>query len=485
METAGARIIHHPASFQAREQTAKEDDAARRAQEAPVSVFDSNPAPLPQTDGEPAPADFLTVLAEMGVKEERVRAERTRVLQEISVLRAENRWEDLLALFHPVEEKVPELVALGLATPVRAEAAFALSHLGRHDEAIELYTRCLAEDPDNFHYHSGLAYVAYDTLYAAKGRQLMLHPAERRASIELAHRHFVMAQSLRPERVTNYYRQGMLFKKIQGKAAEALPLFETAVRNWEAYSPDDKKARHQERKNYIKALYQLASCHLDAQKPSLALDVLTRCLCEDEESGYFSLVHKYFALGKVHFERGAIDEALHALNFAAVQANPEDDDYVFELLARVQLCRGDTEKAWEAVSLVPFKRRRPFFRWTEADVLSARGECERARKVLLEAAERDRRGRHKALIRLARLEFRLGRYEACLRAAEEADGFFQQHFQNPCGDALLWQAAALLRLNRLEEAQDAARRLGECMPHHPHLGKLRRLIDEALGQNKG
>ncbi len=68
----------------------------------------------------------------------------------------------------------------------------------------------------------------------------MLHPAERKARLELAHRHFAAAQALRPQQVTNYYRQGMLFKKLQGKWEEALPLFETAIRNWRAYSPEQQ-----------------------------------------------------------------------------------------------------------------------------------------------------------------------------------------------------------------------------------------------------
>lgn len=479
MDTASAKIIHLPAGVQQERPSTLEGGEAGQTPENKEDAIPPSPELLLQTVQEASPPDFFSSLAECGIKEERLRAERTRVLGEISALRAGNRWEDILALFHPIEAKLPELDALGLATPVRAEAAFALGHIGRHDEAIELYTRCIAEEPDNFHYHSGLAYAAYDTLYAAKGRQLMLHPAERRTRIELAHRHFAVAQSLRPDRVTNYYRQGMLFKKIQGKSPEALPCFETAVRNWEAYSPEDKKVRHQERKNYVKSLYQLASCLLDAQKPQPAIEALTRCIAEDEESGYFSAVHKYFALGKVHFERGDPGQALHALHFAAAQASPEDDDYVFELLARVHLCRGDTEKAWEAVNRVPFKRRRPYFRWTEADVLIARKEWERARKVLAEASERDRRGRHKALLRLARLEYRLGFHERCLKAADAADAFFQNQYQNPCGDALLWQAAALLRLNRIEEARDRTRRLAECMPRHPHLGKLRRLVEEA------
>ncbi len=105
-------------------------------------------------------------------------------------------------------------------------------------------------------------------------------------------------------------------------------------------------------------------------------------------------------------------------------------------------------------SRVPFKRRRPYLRWTEAGVLIVRSEWDRARKVLLEAAERDRRGCHKALLGPARLEFRRGHFDQSLQAAEEADRFFQNQFRNPCGDGLLWQAAALLRLGRIGEARD-------------------------------
>lgn len=479
METTGAKILHHPANIQNSEQATHDGEPVREIPPDPNACSPGAPSAEQTAEAASSEADLLTSLAALGVNEERLKAERRRAIGEISALRAENRWEDILSLFHPVEEKNPELVASGRATAIRGEVAFALGHLGRFDEAIALYHLCVEEEPDNFHHHSGLAYTAYDSLYAARGRQIVLHPEERKARIELAHRHFAAAQSLRPNRVTNYYRQGMLYKSIQGKKEEALPLFAAAVRNWEAYSAEEMKARHQERKNYVKALYQLASCELDAGKPSRALETLNRCLLEDEEPGFFSTVHKYFALGKVRFELGDMEASVQALSFAASQAVPEEDDYVFELLARVHLCRGDGDKAWEAVNRVPLKRRRPYFRWTEAEVLIARGEWERARKVLVEAAERDRRGRHKALLRLARLEFRLCRYDQCLKWAKDADSFFRNQFQNPCGDGLFWQAAAFLRLGRLDEAENAARKLAKYMPRHPHLGRLRDLIAKA------
>lgn len=420
--------------------------------------------------------DFLARLAEGGVDMERLQAETRRVMGEIAALRTENRWEDILALFHPVEDKLPELASSGLALPVLREIAFSLGHAGRYDEAIAIYHTCLEAEPDNFHHHAGMAYTLYDSLYAAKARQVMLHPAERKQRIEQAHMHFQAAQRLRPEAVTNYYRQGALYKQIQNKKERATPLFETAVRNWRAYTDEQRQARHQERKNYIKALYQLSSCLLDENKGAKALDLLRECMAGDESSNHLFAVHKHFALAKIHFQMGQKAQARQALEFAAVQAKPEDDDFVFELLARVLLAENEPEKAWAVLERVPQNRRRPYFRWTEADVLAARGEIQRARKVLEQAAERDRKGRHKALLRLVKLDFQAGEYQQCLEWAEQADRFFRQTYQNPCADALFWKAGALLRLGRIPEAAQTTKKLEEFRPGYPFLPRLRELL---------
>ena len=171
-----------------------------------------------------------------------------------------------------------------------------------------------------------------------------------------------------------------------------------------------------------------------------------------------------------------MEQARQALEFAAHQANPEDDDYVFELLARVHLAEQSPEKAWTALQRVPQHKRRPYFRWTEADVLAARGEIQRARKVLEQAAERDRKGRHKALLRLIRLDFQAGDYHQCLIWAEQAEAFFRQTYGNPCADALFWKAGALIRLNRMDEARQATAELEAFRPGYPFLPRLRELL---------
>ena len=171
--------------------------------------------------------DFNTVRADAAQRSLR------RSLSDIDELTRAARWEDLLALFHPVEEKVPELVENRLDLEVRARVAFALGQVKRFDEAIEALKICVTRDPENFHYHSSLAYTAYNSLYAARNKEIFLSGNPRRERMELAHTHFKQARQLRPDGVTNFYRDGMLFRQIERKTDLALPLFEKAVANWD------------------------------------------------------------------------------------------------------------------------------------------------------------------------------------------------------------------------------------------------------------
>jgi tetratricopeptide (TPR) repeat protein len=101
----------------------------------------------------------------------------------------------------------------------------------------------------------------------------------------------------------------MLWNQIEGKDEKALPLFQRAVANWEKLSGEEREKRHQERKNYVKSLYQLAGTLASAGRPQAALPILKRCLAEDDQSGHLSMVFKYFALGKVSYLLNKFGEA--------------------------------------------------------------------------------------------------------------------------------------------------------------------------------
>ncbi|MEJ5359429.1 MAG: tetratricopeptide repeat protein [Desulfobacterales bacterium] len=416
------------------------------------------------------------------VQARRNAAERSQrlALAEIEEMSRENRWQDILAAFFPLQEKLPELADEGLDSAVRERIAFALGQLGRFDEAIAELQICVGRDPENFHAHSSLAYTAYNSLYAAKNRQILLAGRHRAERIRLAHQHFQAAQALRPDGVTVFYREGMLWKQIEGKADKALPLFQKAVANWESLADEERERRHQERKNYVKALYQLASTLCAVERPKAALPVLKKCIAEDEQSGHLSLLHKHFALGKVYFLLNRLEEARDALQFALRCRTEGPVDFVHELLGRVFLGLNEPAKALEAVRQVPEKARRPYVRWTEADALCSLKRWSEAREVLRRALERDGRSRHKTLIRLCQIEYLLGETSKAFGHAAEADRFFREQWGNPSADALFWMAACALKSGDRDKARSLAE---ELQAYRPGYEKLDLLLSKTQGSS--
>lgn len=416
--------------------------------------------------------DLVTVNRDVAAR--RVR----RVLADIEDLIREKRWTDAVSLYYPVEEKLPELDDYGLDRDVREKMAFVLGQLKRYDDAIRELEICVKADPERFLTRSSLAYNAYDSLYALKNREIVMSPEQKAARIRLAHENFQKAQELRPDGVTNYYRQGMLYRQIEGKTDRADPLFKKAVENWRALSSETRETRHQERKNYIKALYQFAGCRMEADDPAGALEAIRECLVADETSNHISLVHKYFALGKIHFFGGNFSQARDALLFAAQcgRSGKQGIDYVYELLARTYLGMESPRRAMDAVNQEPERRRRPYYRWTEADVHVALGDLDKACKVLVKSQERDSRSRHKALVKLARIEYHRGNFEAALGHCDAADRFFREKWKNPCLEALFWGALSAYRAGQEARAEELLKTLEAHAPYYPKLSQLGKTI---------
>ncbi len=395
-----------------------------------------------------------------------------RILAEVQELFQQNRWEDILALIYPVEEKFPELLDAGLDTEIRSKAGFALGQLMRFDEAISELLICVEKEPGNFYHHSSLAYTAYNSLYAAHNKEIFLRGEHRKKRIELAHKHFKKAQELRPDGVTNFYREAMLYKQIENKPEKSIYFFEKAVENWERLDEEEKKSRAQERKNYIKALYQLSSALLAKKLPRSALKFLEKCIDKDKESNFVEPLFKYFALGKINFYLNNFQEAKNALEFSLACADGKPVDFVYELLSRTLLAMGNVEGAAETIRRVPEKKRRPYYRWTEADILCAMKDFDGARQALKKSMERDRRSRHKALIRLAKIEYLLANYEKSLKYATSAREFFYETWNGLLDDAIFYEALNQYRLGDREKALELASKLEKINPHYPKLGLL-------------
>lgn len=438
-------------------------------------VNDSMPGNSTGVPGDPAQDDFFSEAELLGFKPEAAERTLKHALAEIREFIREKKWEDAVSIFHPVEEKFPEIVEYDLDVGLREQIGFVLGQLKKFDEAMAQLEICLKKDPDNFHLHSSLAYTAYNSIYAAKNREIFLSGKLREERIRLAHRHFQEAQQLRPDGITNFYRQGMLYKQIEGKTEKALPLFERAVSNWDRLEPAEQEARHQEKKNFIKALYQYSSALLEKGRMKSALEAIKRCLSEDEKTNYISLCFKYYALGKVNFHMGMYNPAKNALLFAMQCDSNRPEDFVCELLAKTYLALDNPNRALEIVKKVPEKFRRPYFRWTEADVWIALENLPRAKKVLVECLDKDARSKHKTLIRLSRINYMLGDFTASLRSAEEAGRFFYEKWGNILDDSLFWQSVNAYRLGDTAKALSHARELKSINSRYP---KLRLLLEK-------
>lgn len=431
-------------------------------------------APVPETLL-PTDSAFLCDYSGFAVNNSQLCREHSRVINEIIALQAEKRWQDIIELFHPVTDKLPELVAAGMEIDVRSKVAFALVRLHRAEEAIGTLLPAAERQPEDAMIHYTIGYAALDELFTARTEHRIIPGKRKKELIDLAHTHFAAARALRPDSVTFCYREAILCKEIEGKAKLAIPLFEQAIANWEQQSPQEQEHRHQQRPKYIKSLYHLASCLLEVGRASQSLMLLERMEQEDRDRKFLHPLFRHFAFGKVLHALQRHREALEHLETAGHVAQPnQPTDFVWELAGRCALHLQQVERASGYIARVPANRRRPYVRWTEADILAASGKVGEALQVLQQCSERDKRSRHVSLIRMSRLLLGQHRYDHALGAAVQAVRFCEETYGNPAKEAQFWQAASLHLLGRNKESQEILIALEDGHFQYPH---FRRLID--------
>ena len=445
-----------------------------------VGHVDLGQEPKAPVAGNDAGADFLDDQAASPWSGDQLQLDHNRALSEISELQSENRWDDIINLFHPVADKLPELEDSGMAGEVRLKVGFALGRAGRHAEALACLTPVTKQDPENGMAHYSMAYTALDALFTARTSRQPMARREKIRLLETGHTHFQHACRLRPESVTFFYRHGVLYKDIENKTRRAIPLFEQAIANWERKDAETRKLHHQQYPKYIKAMYHLASCLLDNGMAGRSRSLMEKVIEQDRDRDHMHPVFKHFAMGKILHALGRPEQALEHLELAAYRTDKGQPlDFVYELAARCGLVLEQPERAAKYIDRIPAARRRPYVRWTEADVLLARGRREQALQVLAATAERDRRSRHKALIRIARIHLSTGNFAEAERVCTEAAEFCRKTFGNPSHEALFWRAAALYRLGRFQDARKIVVDLTDRRFRYPNFNRLIRLVHEA------
>lgn len=401
----------------------------------------------------------------------------SRILDQCRELFRMAKWEDMTALFYPPESKAPEVCGSDSEAAVRGNIAFALSRLKKFDEALTELQWCVTKEPDNFRFHTSLAYTAYNSLYAAKNREIFLHGNMKKERIALASKHMEISRILKPESIANFYRYGILLAEIEAKPDQALPFFTQAVEKWESKTSEEAEAMKHEKKHYIKALYHAAGCLFDKGSLTKAIDIINRCISDDSETAHVGHVFKYFLKGKILFGMGRFEDAKPELEKSYSMRGDDPAEYVLELQARNLLASGDFNTALSVVRRIPRGKRRPYCRWTESDILCALEKYEEAVRVLTEDMDRDRRSRHKSLIRLVKIEYLHQRYHEAAKRASEARQFFLEAWGKPYADGIFWEALSLLKAGDREKAVSLTDELETFFPWYSALARLKQLVD--------
>lgn len=426
-----------------------------------------------------APLAFLA--GAPGIGPGALRREHSRLVGELLALQSERRWADIIALLHPLDEKAPELVAAGMDGDLRTKIAFALVREKKSDEALSLLTPLAERLPEDAMVHYTIGYAVLDVLFTARTERRILPARKKQQLIALGHTHLARAQLLRPDSVTFFYREAILFKEVEDKPKSAIVLFERAIANWERQNPGEQERHHQQRPKYVKSLYHLAACLLTIGQPARSLTLLKKLEAEDRNRNFMHPLFWHFAFGKVLHALRRHAEAMQHLETAGRAADSgQPTDFVWELAARCALALGQPEQAGAFIARIPRTKRRPYVVWTEADVLAASGRARDALSLLRGSAERDKRSRHISLIRMARILLGLKEGAQALEAATLAVQFCRDTFGNPSKEALFWKAAALHLLDRNQEALAVIMDLEAGYFQYPHFDRLAGLIRNAL-----
>ncbi|MEA2061394.1 MAG: hypothetical protein U9P10_12990 [Thermodesulfobacteriota bacterium] len=72
---------------------------------------------------------FLSLEDLVSPKSDAVKQSGKKIKDDIAELSRNNRWEDIISLYHPVEEKIPDLVKAGEEGFIRQKIAFAMGQV--------------------------------------------------------------------------------------------------------------------------------------------------------------------------------------------------------------------------------------------------------------------------------------------------------------------------------------------------------------------
>lgn len=367
--------------------------------------------------------------------------------------KSQGNWEEIAKLLPHLERPVQPTQA-----ELCSEIGFALTQLGRLEEARSLYTE-LYEAAPSHRVASGLAYIHYLALLQHKIRKPRLDdPEPWRKGFE---RWIAEALRLEPSSIKDKYRLAVYHASIlPQKDVVALRLFSEVIRQFEALPPEQRTEQHRHFKTYVMALYGAARSAFRLKRYDEARRFIYRCIRVDKERNHQQPLFKFFLAGKILFALAQYVDAERALRLALESAGPREHDFVYALLAEIALAtnRPNDAVAWIDQNIRPHHRK-PYIWRLLADAELARGDKRRALKLYKSSLLKDHVGRHLTLFKMGQIYESIREFGQAKHCYEQAADFRRRRYVTEYPEALEALAKLCEQQGDIEGARAAYKRM--------------------------
>ncbi len=372
-------------------------------------------------------------------------------------------WDALAAL----EERLPDGLDHAWAE-VADKVAFALGQRRETTRAAALLERCWDVEP-TWRRASALAYVHYDAALRLKNarREDAADGAPDKEALREGFRRWIgEALRLFPGSIKDVYRLGVFEAQVEAcRDKVALRAFLGAIDSYRKMSDEERERRHDLRKYVAKALYAGARSALRLDRPKLARKLSFECIRFDGDTDHVEPVFKLALAGKVCLATGELDHAERALRTALDAKGPPRRNWLYGLLAGVELARGDGAAAarWIEAHVRP-ERRSPALWRRLGDAHRAAGDTGKALAAWESALRRDRAGKHLTFTRIGEAHLSRGAWRRAETAFRKAIEFRRRRYLSDHAPALVGLERALRERGRGDEAVAVRKQLAKVRP---------------------
>lgn len=382
---------------------------------------------------------------------------------EAAALMKATDWDGLAAL----EKRLPADLDRAWAE-VADKVAFGLGQLRETTRAARLLERCWEVEP-TWRRASALAYVHYDAALRLRNARRGDGGDEKpdRETLREGFRRWI-AEALRlfPTSIKDLYRLGVFEAQVEScRDKVALRAFLAAIDSYRQMSEQEREWRHDLRKYVAKALYAGGRSALRLRRPRLARKLSFECIRFDGDSDHVEPVFKLALAGKVCLATGELDHAERALRMALDAKGPQRRNWLYGLLADVELARddGDAAARWIETHVRP-ERRNPSLWRRLGDAHRAAGRIDPALAAWESALRRDRAGKHLTFTRIGEAHLEREAWRRAEKAFRKAAEFRRRRYLSDHTPALLGLERALRERGREDEAVAVRKQLAKARP---------------------